>query len=210
MKRRLSLLSITALAVILIAGAADAGSQLTSSTDVQSVMRFSDGSDTGGQSVLTRTGGMVLVTVEAAHLRAGDAFTLWWIVFNNPTACSAPGCGEDDIFNEDGSLNEAGIMAAGIGIGNATGNLAKADGTAEFGGRLMQNDASGAHQIVIPAGLGEANVLLTASGLDVEVHLVIQSHGRAREVPKLLRQITYLEAACNPRCKDVQFAVHQP
>lgn len=210
MKRKLSLLSITALAVVMIAGVADAGSQMTSSTDVQSVFRFSDGSDTGGQSVLTRTEGMVLITVEAASLRAGDAFTLWWIVFNDPAACSAPGCGEDDIVNEDGSLNEAGIMAAGIGIGHATGNLARADGTTEFGGRLIRNDDSGAHQIVVPAGLGDANVLMTASGLDAEVHVVVQSHGRAREGNRLLRQLTSFQAACNPRCRDIQFAAHLP
>lgn len=210
MKRKLSLLSIAALALVMIAGAADAGSQLTSSTDVQSVLRFRDGSDTGGQSVLTRTQDMVLVTVEAASLRAGNAYTLWWVVFNDPAACSAPGCGEDDILNEDGSLNEAGIMAAGIGLGHATGNVARADGTTEFGGRLIRNDDSGAHQIIIPAGLGDENVLLTASGLDAEVHVVVQSHGRAREGKKLLRQLSHFQAACNPRCRDIQFAAHLP
>ena len=209
MKRTLSIFSITALAVIMIAGAVGAGTQQTSSTDMESVKRFSDGSDTGGQSTLTRTEDMVHVTVEA-RLRAGNAYTLWWVVFNDPSACSAPGCGEDDIFNEDGSLNEAGIRAAGIAIGHATGNLARADRTTEFGGRLMRNDASGAHQIVFPAGLGSENVLMTASGLDVEVHVVVQNHGKARKGLRLLRQLTRFQKGCNPNCKDVQFAVHQP
>jgi hypothetical protein len=210
MKRTLSIFSITVLAVVMIAGAVGAGTQQTSATDTESVKRFSDGSDTGGQSTLTRTEDMVHVTVEAARLRAGNAYTLWWVVFNDPSACSAPGCGEDDIFNADGSLNEAGVMAAGIAVGHATGNLARADRTTEFGGRLMRNDASGAHQIVIPAGLGAENVLLTASGLDAEVHVVVQNHGEARRGFRLLRQLTRFQAGCNPNCKDVQFAVHLP
>jgi hypothetical protein len=70
---------------------------------------------------------MVTVTVEAAGLTPGDAHTLWWVVFNNPSACSDP-CGEEILF---------------------------------------------------PAGLtGQA--LLTVSGHEAEVHLVIRSHGHAR------------------------------
>ena len=103
MKRTLSIFSITVLTVVMIAGAVGAGTQQTSSTDMESVIRFSDGSDTGGLSTLTRTEDMVHVTVEAARLRAGNAYTLWWVVFNDPAACSAPGCGEDDIFNADRS-----------------------------------------------------------------------------------------------------------
>lgn len=53
-------------------------------------------------------------------------------------------------------------------------------------------------------------MLMTATGLDAEVHVVVQSHGRAREGNRLLRQLTYFNAACNPRCRDIQFAVHQP
>jgi hypothetical protein len=74
----------------------------------------------------------------------------------------------------------------------------------------MRNDASGGHQIVIPAGLGSENVLMTASGLEVEVHVVVQNHGKARRGKSLLRQLTRFQAGCNPKCKDVQFAVHQP
>src|SRR3989337_1830612 len=92
MKRTLGIFSITVLAVVMIARAVGAATQQTAATDAESVKRFSDGSDTGGQSTLTRTEDMVHVTVEA-RLRAGNAYTLWWVVFNNPAACSAPGCG---------------------------------------------------------------------------------------------------------------------
>jgi len=80
---------------------------------------------------------MVLATVEAANLTPGDAYTVWWIVFNNPGACAVR-----TIFFTDTGLNVPQVVAAGIGVGNATGNIAKADGTAEFGARLKQNDTA--------------------------------------------------------------------
>ena len=75
--------------------------------------------DAGGDSFLTRTDTMILIVVEVANLVPGDAHTLWWIVFNNPAACYVVfECGESDIFNPDGTLNEGQIVAVGIAIGN--------------------------------------------------------------------------------------------
>ncbi len=194
--------------IALIGGAAVAAGHLTSSTTGSTaVLSFADASDTGGTSHLTRTDGMALAMVEAQGLVPGNAYTLWWVVFNNPSACSNP-CGEDDIFAGSG-LNVPVVEAAQIGIGNATGIVAKADGTAEFGARLKRNDTSGAHQIVFPAGLS-GNALLTASPHDAEIHVVVQSHGQGRGGKQLLKQLTYLEANCTPTCVDVQFAVHLP
>lgn len=190
-----------------VSGTAMAGDG-NSRTSKESVNWFFDGSDTGGESRLTRTGNMVLLLLEAENLTPGDAHTIWFIVFNNPRACSAPGCGEDDIFNPDGSLNVGGVMAAEIAIGNATGNVAKADGTAEFGARLVQNENLPGHQIVFPAGL-TSGYLLTTKPKKAEVHLIVQTHGQAMPLPGLLPQLTYLEANCNPNCEDIQFAVHK-
>ncbi len=198
--------------MMMTAGVAVAVHLQPSNTDSQNVNWFADGTDTGGDSFLTRTEGMLLASVEAAGLEPGDVYTVWWVVFNNPAGCSAS-CGEDDIF-VDGDpakgLNVAGVEAAQIGIGNATGNIAKSDGTAEFGARLKRNDgdASG-HQILFPAGL-DGDGVLTASGNDAEVHLVIQGHGQARGGNQLLSQLTYFEAGCTPFCEDVQFSVHLP
>ena len=62
-------------------------------------------------------------------------------------------------------------------------------------------------ELVLRPGEG---ALLTASGNDAEVHLIIQSHGQARGGPQLLGQLTYAETGCTLFCADVQFAVHQP
>jgi hypothetical protein len=213
MKTRTAIFGVALLALMMIAGVAVAAGHLQpSNTDTQDVYWFADGSGTGGESNLTRTDGMVLAAVEAQGLTPGDAYTVWWVVFNNPDACSAPGCGEDDIFadgNPENGLNVEGVKAAGIGVGNATANIAKANGTAEFGARLKRSDTMSDHQILFPAGL-EGGALLTASGNDAEVHLVIQSHGQARGGPQLLKQLTYVEMGCTPFCEDVQFTIHRP
>lgn len=214
MRGRKSVLGALTVALMMIAGVAVAAGHLqASTTDVQNVLWFADASDTGGDSLLTRTDGMVLVTIEAADLVPGNAYTVWWVVFNNPAACSDGACGEDDIFVGGDPANDPnfpGIMAAEISVGSATGNVAKADGTAEFGGRLKRNDgnASG-HQILFPAGLSGDSVL-TASGHDAEIHMVIQNHGKARGGGQLLDQLTFFETGCTPFCEDVQFSMHLP
>lgn len=210
MRQRIPVLGILTIALVMVAGVAVAAThQQPSITDSQNVLRFADGSDTGGDSNLTRTDDMVLLSVEATDLVPGNVYTVWWVVFNNPGACSVP-CGEDDIFQPDGNMNVEGVMAAQVGVGSATGNVAKSDGTAEFGGVLVQNDgdASG-HQILFPAGLA-GDSILTASGNVAEVHIVIQSHGQARGGPQLAKQLSAFETACTPFCEDIQFSVHLP
>jgi len=213
MRGRTSAFGVMTVALVMIAGIAVAGHLQPSTTDVQNVLWFADQSDTLGDSVLTRIDGMVLASIEGAGLKPGNAYTVWWVVFNNPTACSDGACGEDDIFVDGdpaNGLNVPGVIAAEISVGNATGNVAKGDGTAEFGARLKRNDgnASG-HQILFPAGLAGDSVL-TASGNDAEVHIVIQNHGRARGGQQLSSQLSTVETGCTPFCADIQFAVHLP
>jgi hypothetical protein len=190
--------------------ASGVGGAFAQTVDSQDVLWFSDTSDTFGDSFLTRTDTMLLSVIEANGLTPGDAHTIWWIVFNNPGACSYP-CGEDDIFdNADPSgLNLATIVAAGIGIGNATGNIAKANGTAEFGSRLVQNDVGTDHQVLFPAGLSGPGVL-TGDPHAVEVHLIVQTHSQGRGGPQLLRQLSEVVYGCSSQCADIQFTVHLP
>jgi hypothetical protein len=132
MKRRFGILGAAFLAIMLVASVAVAAGHLQlSMTDVQGTYWFADDTDAGGKSILTRTDTMITSTVEGANLVPGNVHTIWFVVFNNPGACSGGECGEDDIFDGP-DLNEEGIIAAQIVIGNATGNIAKADGTAEF------------------------------------------------------------------------------
>lgn len=208
-RREAGWVAVAAIGLLLVGSAAVAVGHLQASlTDVQPVLSFEDLSDTGGQSVLTRTDGMVVLALEAADLEPGDAYTVWWVVFNAPENCSDGECGEDDIFHPDGTLDVAGVQAAQVGVGSATGNIARTNGTTEFGARLRQNDTTTDHQVVFPAGLAGPGVL-TASGLDAEVHLVVQHHGQARGGTQLSNQLSQIEYGCTPGCPDVQFAVHK-
>ena len=43
-----------------------------------------------------------------------------------------------------------------------------------------------------------------------EIHIVVQDHGTAHTDPDLLeQQLSGSQTACNPKCVDVQFAVHK-
>ena len=199
---------LAALVLSMTAGAqAVADGHLNSATSKSDVYWFSDGTDTGGESRITRTSNMIVVLLEAENLVPGDAHTIWFVVFNNPEACTDgmgnPGPCDDNDFTPDT------IAAAQIAVGNATGNVAKTDGTAEFGGRLVQNENLGGHQVLFGAGFSSP-YLLTADPDDAEVHLIVQSHGQARGGPSLLEQLAYVDSNCTPKCEDIQFAVHTP
>lgn len=120
-------------------------------------------------------------------------------MFNSPENCSDP-CNGDDL---PGSIG-----AAQIAVGNASGNVVKADGTLEFGARLPVGENTPGHQIVFNAGGAGDAMLLSAE--DAEIHLVVQSHGQARGGKQLLQQLSMVNSACTPACADVQFAVHLP
>ena len=214
-KHRLGIIGAFLVGTLAVGGVSLAGAGAQSMTDTQTMFDFATGNPVPGDSHLTRTKNDVFVLVEAEGLVAGGAHTLWFIVFNEPGECSDM-CGEDDIFNADGSLNEAGVMAAEIGIGNASGNVARADGTIELGGHLERNGGPAGHQILFPAGLDpEGDSLLTVSGKKAEVHVILQTHGPARNLGDgLLEQLSMVDAQCNPilvdSCADLQAAVHTP
>jgi hypothetical protein len=223
MKARLITFGTVLVAIMMIAGAAIAGFGPTpSTTDGQELANFADGSDAGeGVSHLTRTSGEALIVVEAEGLNAGEVHTLWWIVFNNPSACvgegADEGCGEDDIFLEPGVLNVDQVVAARIAIGNATGNVSKSDGTIELGARLQAYapgaaQADDGHQILFVPSVfgGVGNNLLTVRPNDAEIHVIVQGHGQARGGPQILKQLSEVDYGCTPNCVDLQAAVHAP
>lgn len=173
------------------------GGVAAADTDSKPLQWFADGANTGGWSHLTRLDNMVLATLEVVGLNPGDAVTLWWVVFNDPSSCSDGVCGEDDF---------ADVSVAQISVGNATGGIVKADGTMEMGAVLREGagEPSG-HQVLFAAT--QSGYFLDDAAL-AEIHFVVQIHGQARGGKKMLEQITYFEANCTPSCADVQFAVH--
>ena len=89
------------------------------------VHRFEDLSIVeGADAYLVRMEHGVYMHVTTDGLEPGHAVTMWWVVFNNPAACSGDECGEDDVFN---------LNADGSFILNEDGSVSVTDNYSKFG-----------------------------------------------------------------------------
>ena len=96
---------------------------------------------------------------------AGDAYTLWAIVFNNPSACDGP-CNDPDIANPKvraSVYNASGAISSSNGLGGGVVNI-----DFEMDGGKLPNDL-----FVL---VGEPRGLLRNRGFRAEVHLVVDQH----------------------------------
>jgi hypothetical protein len=165
-----------------------------------------------GESRLLRTDDGVSVNIVTTKLRKGHAYTVWWIVFNDPSACVG-GCGEDDLGRL--AVNATVIWAtgdvpaqSGIGIGKKTAD--------DFTAHLNEDELPKGGGFGFP---GDDDGLVDAKL--AEIHMVVRSHGPAIK-RKVNAQITSFDGGCKgpdvapkiPKkkgeCADVQFAVHAP
>jgi hypothetical protein len=187
-KRRIlvALVVIGLLSVVLVSYAS-AATQTTSD-----VVSMADPTLVMGSSTLTRTDKAISVDLHTTGLTAGDAVTIWWMVFNHPEACTSgattggPRCGMADMGNPEVDLS----------VLYAAGHVIDDSGVADFGGKLAVDDASGA---IMGSGLHDP------AGADVT--LVVHDHGPAD--PGTVSQQIHTFDACNPGCTDLQMSVHQ-
>lgn len=170
---------------------------LTGSTSVHQFPADDTNVINGTLSTLQRTPEGATVEIKTVGLTPGDAYTLWWVVFNYPIGCSDGGCIPQDLMQAK--------IASMVKYGS--GAIAKADGTATFRAFLPVGDAQGAldnasgfpWQLVEPApGLLEP--------LNAELHAVIRSHGAALDDPT--EQLASFNGGCNPECFNVQAVMH--
>ncbi|MGH2436625.1 MAG: hypothetical protein ACRDFA_06505, partial [bacterium] len=130
----------------------------------QTANLFQVGSPTnllGGGATLFRSKQRLVMRIATSGLDLNSAYTVWWVVFNNPAGCSAPGCGQDDLANP--AARPSVFYAAGFVTGiDGTGNVS----AAVDAGPLAEG-------IDIEAGRG----LRRGYGFRAEVHLVIRTHG---------------------------------
>ena len=118
--------------------------------------------------------------MHTTELGPGNAYTIWWIIFNNPGACAA-GCAGPDLGNP---LVEGSVM-------NATGRVADSDGNAWFSaflpaGFMHTNPSNGDLRQVFGPGLQNVN--------GAEIHIVIRCHGPSTGS---VEQISTLLGDCN-------------
>lgn len=172
-------------------------------------------------SMLDRTAAGIATKVRT-RVGAGRAHTLWYVIFNAPEHCSDAVCGQDDIF-VDPRDHAAGFNAAQIAatraslVSGGTGAVSNRAGRLKLDGGLEVGEVpAGPKQVVIGRGEDGALVPLgVVTGLEdarrAVIIVVVQDHGPAhRDAGLLQEQLTSFEGACNPRCADVQFAVHAP
>lgn len=121
--------------------------------------------DVVGSGTLVRSASGVGVTIDATMLQVGGAYSVWWIIFNNPEACDPAGC-------TDADFSTAAVEASVV---NATGRVADMNGNATFNaflptGLILTNSATGTRQ---PFGPSLQNVDTA------EIHVVVRAHGPA-------------------------------
>lgn len=117
-------------------------------------------------SKLVRTDNGLAMTIRTSGLEPGHAYTVWWVVFNNPEECITDPegdvkCGEADILAE--LMGESGAAPT---VAPAAGNVAGGSGKARFGAFLRVGD----DRDVLVGG-----PLTNPRG--AEIHLVVRDHG---------------------------------
>ena len=162
---------ITTLGVVLLVATASAEHGRYQTANVL------DATDAGrgyvGAAWLMRTADGIRGRIMANTTSAGDPYTLWIVVFNNPEHC-VDGCNGPDL----------GIAEVGGSVYNGSGAIVSASGGLKRNGKP---DGSGAVNIdfnisahALPDGLfvlaGDPNGLYQGNGYEAEIHLVLDKH----------------------------------
>jgi hypothetical protein len=141
-----------------------------------------------GFGTLKRNADSVEIDVHLRDLTAGNAVTVWAVIFNTPAGCDGP-CDGGDLGNPDA---DPAVIWSGIGgVVNRGGNF---NGFSTIG----EGDGGAPGQILF-------GNLADAEG--AEIHFVVQDHGAASDdAATLLEQTTMSQGGCPPNtCVDIQF-----
>ena len=165
------------------------GMPLTASADPRSTYqtadfgRLSDGGVVGSAGTMIRSKKAVEVRLAMSGLDANSAYTTWWVLWNDPSACATDPCTVDDLRVPGNSV----FYAAGFVTDNS--------GTANLSVHLKSGKLPDGLTVLVPGGLKKGN------GFDAEIHMIVQWHGSI--LPgSVSEQIGMFEAACNPDCVD--------
>jgi len=176
MKKKILALALGSLALIsLVANAGD------NSHAKMIHWQLSDGNPADGATIngssakLTRGDGVVWLRINTTGLPAG-AYTIWWVIFNNPDACGVDGC-------DDGDFGNGAVAASAL---YATGGVVTNNGVGHFRAHLEENDPPG--QVLFGPGL------TTAAG--AEIHTIVRYHGPAGAGDLLVKQTTTFGGGC--------------
>lgn len=156
------LLAVTAmlLAVVAPAGAEAAESQQVGvGWHAQQAPLGKTGAVAGASAQLVRNDNGIAYRLNTTGLEAGNAYTLWLVVVNNPSACMSTPCSAPEIINNAATDSQ---------VRFAAGHVAGASGNGTFAGRVGEGPLSG----WLPG-----RTLEDSKG--AEIHLVVNDHGPA-------------------------------
>ena len=220
MKNRFRLVLMTLAVVGLLAGALTAYGSVGARGNAQArtgtvpVMDLFDHNDVPimnpkerGTSDLVRNFNGWMVNIDTADLPVG-AYSIWALIFNEPSMCTDGVCGLDDL------LPPPGTVAAETSALWVTGGIVGPDRQAHFSGSVGIG-AEGAPGMLLWGG-GVTNPF------GAEVHFEVRYHGPAAwdDLDLLMQQLTNVGGNCTPEsfgtdpdaffCFGAQVAVHQP
>ena len=159
-----------------------------------------------GAGTLTRSADEIWLAVSAQGLDKKAAYTVWWVIFNNPGACdedAGPPCSADDFFDAD--VDASVFYAAGFVTGT--------DGTANVTAHLSAGDTAEGVDVVIGIGGLFPNdsiaELGAGNGFDAEVHVVLRTHSATIEGLVADQISTFLGACGQTFCDDQHFLVFE-
>ncbi len=166
------------------------GMPLTASADSRSTYQtadfhtFPDGVGiVGSAGTLFRSEKAVEVHLATSGLDTNSSYTVWWVVWNDPSACATNPCSLADLGGPGNSVfYAAGFVTDGSGTANVTAHLNSGDLPAGI-------------TVLIPGGLDKNN------GFDAELLMSVQTHG-AILPGRVSEQIGEFFGACNPECAD--------
>ena len=117
------------------------------------------------------------------------AYTLWWVIFNNPEFC-VDGCDVGDLE----------IPEANASVFWATGEVVGDDGMGSFSAELLEGTLpTGEDQVLFGDGL--------INSFSAEIHPIVRTHGPVIPGQEEVQTSTF-NGGCPPEgCQDIQFAL---
>jgi len=141
--------------------------------------------------ILTRQHQLLVADMALSGLDQMAAYTVWWIIWNDPSLCATTPCSGADLGIKGNVVTHAaGFVTGDDGVANVTARLAA--------GKLPVGKDS-----PIPTKLWKGR------GMKAEVHMLVQSHGSIWP-GKVHMQISIDGAACNPTCAGQQAMIFVP
>ena len=170
-----------------------------------------------GTSTLHRNKNGITVNFKAKNLKPG-AYTIWWVIWNNPMECGDPEILEPCVEADFGKAGDVGVEVMYAG-GHVVGN----NGKGNFSAHLNAGDDT-PESMNTSFGFPSVGGLAVGNTFDAEVHIVLRTHGP--KVPGLVNeQISSYGGGCDTpflippftaypdeigQCADIAAAVFVP